>query len=41
MGTKELSLLAFLAIEPGAHSREELAALLWGESSDADARAPG
>jgi DNA-binding SARP family transcriptional activator len=39
LGTKELSLLAFLAIEPGAHSREELAALLWGESSDADARA--
>src|SRR3989475_149951 len=28
-----------LTLEPGAHTREELAALLWGESSDAAARA--
>ncbi len=39
LGAKELSLLAYLALEPGPHSREELAALLWGESPDADARA--
>jgi DNA-binding SARP family transcriptional activator len=39
LGTKELSLLAYLALEPGPHARDELAALLWGESSDADARA--
>ena len=39
LGAKELSLLAYLALEPGPHGREELATLLWGESSDADARA--
>jgi DNA-binding SARP family transcriptional activator len=39
LGAKELSLLAFLVLEPGPHGREELATLLWGESSDADARA--
>ena len=39
LGTKELSLLAYLVLEPGPHTREELATLLWGESSDADARA--
>lgn len=39
MGGKELALLAFLVLEPGSHGREELAALLWGESSDTDARA--
>lgn len=39
LGAKELSLLAFLVLEPGPHSRDELATLLWGESSDADARA--
>ena len=39
LGAKELSLLAYLVLEPGPHSREELATLLWGESSDADARA--
>ena len=27
-GAKELALLAFLALEPGAHTREELAGLL-------------
>ena len=39
LGAKELSLLAYLVLEPGSHGREELATLLWGESSDADARA--
>jgi DNA-binding SARP family transcriptional activator len=31
---KSLALLAFLAVEPGPHSREKLTALLWGESPD-------
>ena len=39
LGAKDLSLLAYIALEPGPHGREELATLLWGESSDADARA--
>ncbi len=39
LGAKELSLLAYLALEPGPHTRDELATLLWGESSDTDARA--
>ncbi len=38
-GGKTVALLAYLAIEPNAHSREELAGLLWGESPEADARA--
>jgi DNA-binding SARP family transcriptional activator len=38
-GAKELALLAYLALEPGPHTREELAGLLWGESSDMEARA--
>ena len=38
-GAKCLALLAFLALEPGPHSREELATLLWGESLDSAARA--
>ena len=38
-GAKELALLAYLALEPGAHTREELAGLLWGESSETEARA--
>ena len=38
-GAKELGLLAYLALEPGPHTREELAGLLWGESSDTEARA--
>lgn len=37
--TKCLALLAYLAIESGPHSREELAGLLWGESPDRAARA--
>ncbi len=32
-------MLAYLALEPGPHSREELAGLLWGESSETEARA--
>jgi DNA-binding SARP family transcriptional activator len=38
-GAKELALLSYLALEPGPHTREELAGLLWGESSDSEARA--
>lgn len=33
------SLLAYLILHPEPHSREKLAALLWGEFPDADARA--
>ena len=36
---KDLALLAFLTLVPGRHTREEIAALLWGESSDDQARA--
>ena len=36
---KGLALLAYLTLEPGPHSREELATLLWGDSPDAAARA--
>ncbi len=36
---KNLALLAYLTLEPGAHTREELAALLWSDSSDTAARA--
>jgi DNA-binding SARP family transcriptional activator len=38
-GAKELALLAYLTLEPGPHTREELAGLLWGESSETEARA--
>src|SRR5262249_32827556 len=31
---KSLALLAFLAVEAGPHTREELMALLWGESPE-------
>src|SRR5215470_127471 len=34
---KSLALLAFLAVEEGPHSREELMALLWGESPEGKA----
>ncbi|MEP7325615.1 MAG: AAA family ATPase [Gemmatimonadota bacterium] len=37
-GAKDLALLAFLTLEPGPHSREELATLLWGESPEVQAR---
>lgn len=36
---KCLALLAYLALEPGPHPREELAALLWGDFPDKAARA--
>lgn len=38
-GGKALALLAFLALEPGPHARDELAALLWSESPTSAARA--
>ena len=34
-----MGLLAYLALEPNPRSREELAGLLWGESSEVEARA--
>jgi len=36
---KDLALLAYLVLEPGAHTRDELATLLWGDSADDKARA--
>ncbi|MGH7510145.1 MAG: ATP-binding protein [Gemmatimonadales bacterium] len=38
-GTKILALLTYLVLEPGPHTREELANLLWGESPETEARA--
>ncbi len=38
LGAKPLALLAFLAMEPGPHEREELATLLWSDSTDHAAR---
>ncbi|MEO8089715.1 MAG: BTAD domain-containing putative transcriptional regulator, partial [Gemmatimonadales bacterium] len=38
-GAKVLALLTYLVLEPGPHSREELAGLLWGESPEPEARA--
>ena len=38
-GAKVLALLAYLVLEEGPHSREELAGLLWGESPEPEARA--
>ena len=35
---KALALLTYLVLEPGPHTREELAGLLWGESSEDQAR---
>ena len=37
-GSKPTALLVYLALEPGPHSRESLAALLWGDSTDEAAR---
>lgn len=37
--TKAMALVAYLAMEPGFHSREHLASLLWGESPDGKANA--
>jgi DNA-binding SARP family transcriptional activator len=39
LSAKSLALLAYLALEPGPHSRDELAALLWGGYPDAKAKA--
>jgi DNA-binding SARP family transcriptional activator len=39
LGAKALALLAYLVLEPGPHSREDLADLLWGESPEPEARA--
>ena len=39
LGAKTLGLLAFLALEPGSRRREELTALLWGDSPEEKARA--
>jgi DNA-binding SARP family transcriptional activator len=39
LGAKTLGLLAFLALEPGPHRRDELTALLWGDSPEEKARA--
>ncbi|MFL5618571.1 MAG: ATP-binding protein [Gemmatimonadaceae bacterium] len=39
LGAKTLGLLAFLVLEPGSHRRDELTALLWGDSAEEKARA--
>jgi DNA-binding SARP family transcriptional activator len=39
LGSKSLALLAFLALEPGDHSRDEIVALLWGDYPEEKARA--
>jgi DNA-binding SARP family transcriptional activator len=39
IGAKSLALLAYLALEPGAHTRDELTALLWGEYPEQKAKA--
>jgi len=39
IGAKSLALLAFVALEPGAHTRDELTALLWGEYPEEKAKA--
>lgn len=39
LGSKGLGLLAFLALEPGEHNRDELMALLWGDYPEDKARA--
>ncbi|HHZ08650.1 MAG TPA: alpha/beta fold hydrolase [Rhizobiales bacterium] len=38
LGRKDRALLAYLALQPGWHAREKLAALLWGGADDASAR---
>jgi len=35
---KDMALLAFLVLDPGPHTRDELASLLWADSSDGRAR---
>jgi DNA-binding SARP family transcriptional activator len=39
IGAKSLALLAYVALEPGAHTRDELTALLWGEYPEDKAKA--
>jgi DNA-binding SARP family transcriptional activator len=39
LGAKSVALLAYLALEPGAHSRDELTALLWGDYPEEKAKA--
>ena len=39
IGAKALALLAYVALEPGAHTRDELTALLWGEYPEEKAKA--
>ena len=39
IAAKSLALLAFLTLESGSHSRDELSNLLWGESAEVKARA--
>ena len=39
LAAKSLALLAFLSLEPGEHSRNELSGLLWGESTEEKAHA--
>ncbi|MBI1722318.1 MAG: AAA family ATPase [Gemmatimonadetes bacterium] len=39
LASKTVALLAYLTLEAGPHSREELATLLWGESPETAARA--
>lgn len=39
LGSKPIALLAFLAMEPGPHARDELAGLLWTDSPNDAARA--
>ncbi len=39
LSNKGLALLAFLALEPGEHSREELMSLLWGDYAEDKSRA--
>jgi DNA-binding SARP family transcriptional activator len=38
LSAKALALLTYLVLEPGPHTRDELAGLLWGESPDDQAR---
>jgi DNA-binding SARP family transcriptional activator len=38
LGAKPMALLAFLVLEPRPHRREAVAALLWGESPELEAR---
>ena len=39
IGAKSLALLAYVALEPGPHTRDELTALLWGEYPEEKAKA--